>query len=538
LLLVLTGCVAPAPPPEPEAESSSPQIRFSSEGLARGLVEPVVSMEDLSGQESEGGRAPIVAQDLDADGDVDLLVGHLALGPVIYENDGDGRFTNRGQPWDLEPVPSWPWIPDIASAVRSVGVAAVDLDGDGLPEVVSTSFGSLIAFANRGELEFAPPVVLHEDPTPGRLFLAQFGDVDGDGRLDLLVPTQQVDAGDGPPLAAHDLLLAQPEGGYELLEQLRVEPGGSDSQTAILSDLDGDALPDPLIWMDQGSRSGIFTHAGVDSSGAPQFEDRAVGLGLDLYMNAMGVDVADLNGDGAPDYVVTVLGPPLLFLSGDGAFTESGAARGLAPVSPIGQWGTVGWSLSLADLDNNRTLDIAQASGRAYETTGGYPDLVWSADGDGGYTDVSAAAGVGSTTDHYGLATADLDGDGCLDMVFTGPGEPPELLMGDCGSGAWIELDLAGPPGNAEGFGAWVEVTSAGGVQGRELLNLRSEGQEPSLVHVGLGDDVGPVDVRVRWPGGLELVAVDLPVRQRIQLRHPDTLVPELPSPWSSAPLL
>ena len=519
-------------PAEPGADPVPPRILFTSEGLERGLTEPVVSQEEVSGDQGEGGTAAVVAQDLDADGDIDLLIGHLGLGPSIHENTGDGHFVDHGRPWDLSVQTQWDWLPAPAAAVRSIGVAATDLDGDGLPEVLNSSFGVVVAFQNLGGLQFGAPVVLYEDPSPGRLFRVHPGDVDGDGRLDLLIPSQLVDGDDLAPQALHDLLLGDADGGFTLSHQLRVEPVGSDAQTGILSDVDGDALPDALIFMDQGQRSGAFTHR--TGGGSLELEDRAAALGLDPYMNVMGVDAADLNGDGRPDLVVTVLGPPLVFLSDDDSFIESGPALGIAPAASVGEWATVGWSLSLADLDNDCDLEIIQSSGRAYGTTRGYHDLLWSPEASGQYTDVTVAAGLGSEVDHYGVAAADLTGDGCVDLVFAGPGEPPELLVGHCGDGHWIEVDLAGPPGNAEGYGALIEIASPCGPGAREILSVRAGSQDPSLVHAGLGADADPVDIRVRWPGGEAHVARSVAVDQRIQLRHPDTLVP----PAASSALL
>ena len=64
--LALVACAPVDDPAEPGADPVPPRILFTSEGLERGLTEPVVSQEEVSGDQGEGGTAAVVAQDLEA----------------------------------------------------------------------------------------------------------------------------------------------------------------------------------------------------------------------------------------------------------------------------------------------------------------------------------------------------------------------------------------------------------------------------------------------------------------------------------------
>jgi len=101
------------------------------------------------------------AADVDGDGDLDLIVDASAGNPCVYLNDGNAVFA---------PAP--------ASAPIGSGLCyAVDLDGDGLPELL-TDNGSML-YRNLGGMAFAPAVALPE-------WTYGAADVDGDGDLDLL----------------------------------------------------------------------------------------------------------------------------------------------------------------------------------------------------------------------------------------------------------------------------------------------------------------------------------------------------------------
>ena len=119
----------------------------------------------------------MIAEDLDLDGDIDLMFWDGEENLHLYANDGTGHFSGR-------PLPG---PPDIGEGRHMRAVGAGDLDGDGLHELVWTGDGSTAVAINQGGLSFSEFSLVHhetEDIVGGYASLA-FGDIDGDGDLDV-----------------------------------------------------------------------------------------------------------------------------------------------------------------------------------------------------------------------------------------------------------------------------------------------------------------------------------------------------------------
>jgi hypothetical protein len=134
----------------------------------------------------------------------------------------------------------------------------------------------------------------------------------------------------------------------------------------------------------------------------------------------------------------------------------------------------------------------------------------------------SEAADFGDETNHYGLATADLDGDGFLDIVLMGAPGQPKIYMNHCGEEAWLQVDLHGPPENSAGFGARVILEAGDKREVRELHNVRAMGQSPSVIHFGLGDLERVDTLTVIWPDGKVSERQDLLPRRTVEIAHPE----------------
>jgi len=541
LFVVLCGCgevrdpslVPVALPGMPErVHLGEPQVcasptsgwgRFSEEGEVRGLTDVIHDPLEVFGQYVEGRGGMVVAQDLDADGDIDLVIGQVDDGPMVYTNDGSGHFerniTGLASPFSA------------ASGVWALAV--LDLDDDLLPEIVAISGGMVAAYQNLGAGGFGPASFLvAEGMTEGQVYLtANFGDVDGDGDLDLLLPgTGALDGEEGvdSEYGGPDRIYLNDGGSYSLGHELIVEGAGSKTQVALLTDRDADGDLDVYIPADRGPRSAFWRNDGT-SGGALSFVNDAEETWSDLEMAAMGIDVADLNGDGLLDYCMSDVGPPKCILSdGQGAYFEAAEAMGLVPRALVRHYGTIGWSVDIADMDNDGWLDVLQASGPDVGATSDglttFMDLFWAGQEDGTFRDVTRATGFGHEGPHFGLATADFDGDGSLDVVVAGPGAPPLLYMNTCGEGHWLGVDLVGPPGNPEGFGARLEAEVDGRLHMRELTNLRAQGQTPSRFHLGLGEAEQVDQLTVHWPDGAVTRAQSVPVDRLLTIQHPDSV--------------
>ncbi|MCP4868554.1 MAG: CRTAC1 family protein [Proteobacteria bacterium] len=524
VVLALAGCSGPGPGDDDTSDDDDDSAvddddatddddavpctdgpRFADEGVARGIE---FEMFDPNPDGGGGGHANIAAHDLDGDGDLDILAYPTVEGISLWENDGAGQFTLHPEAVSIGDFPPDP----------PAGLSLADLDGDGLSDVIQGGPGWLTLARNLGGMGFEPRVDLFRDPDGSDyVFLTnQLVDIDGDNDLDLIAPTQRFGGGDDELDGLVHRLLLQDGGVFEEWVVLTPALGGLSVQAATAGDLDGDGDLDLLLLGDAGPSSAIFRN---DGDGA--FVDATEALGFDLDIAAHGVDGVDLNEDGIVDWCAPGRGPIRCWLSDGGSFVESGADLGLEPAAPAGEHGTVGWSLDLVDLNNDGALDAVQSSAPA-DPNKSYPDLLWLGLPGGGFEDVSAAIGFDDETPHWGLATGDFDGDGFLDLITASNSGYPLLMMNLCTEGVWLEVRLDGPPLNRQGFGARVEVETASRTRTRHMLGGRGQAQGPARLHFGLGDEDGPVTVRVRWPDGEVTVLEGVEVERVQSVTHPD----------------
>ncbi|MBN95199.1 MAG: hypothetical protein CL928_14200 [Deltaproteobacteria bacterium] len=494
--------------------------RFREEGADRGLTMILQDPEALWGAASEGTGGSVVAQDMDRDGDMDIVIGRIDGAPWLLENDGNGQFVEHAV--SLAPE---------EQAIQQVSVlSALDITGDRLPEIVLSAGGYMAYLPNEGAMTFGPPVLAYIEDDGAQVYMTQvWGDADRDGDLDVVLPGTGpvgLGPGEGLELGGPDRLLLGEDGNWSLALELIVAEEGSRTQVALFTDRDADGDPDLFIPADLGPPSGFYRNDGNDPAGVPIFIEDAAAIGADLVMAAMGIDSADLNQDGVLDYCITDVGRPKCLLSdSSGLWFEAGLALGILPEVEVGFDGTIGWGLNLADLDNDGFLELVQASGpdqgAVLEGQLEYPDLLWHGQPDGTFVDVSALVGFDDLAVNYGMVTADFNGDGYLDLLVTGPQHRPSLYMNQCGAEAWLLVELEGLAGNTEAMGAWVEVVVGATTRIREVYNLRTQSQTPSRVHFGLGD-VDTVDLlRVRWPDGTVTERANVDTRRVIVASHP-----------------
>lgn len=173
----------------------------------------------------------------------------------------------------------------------------------------------------------------------------------------------------------------------------------------------------------------------------PRFVDVAPALGLDTDGTAGGVIVDDFDGDELLDVMVSDWDPrgQLRFFRNDGhgTFTDRTVAAGLTGI-------TGGLQLVHADYDDDGDLDVLVLRGGWWYEHGRIPNSLLQNHGDGTFTDVTFAAGLGerfAPTQTAAFADYDLDGD--LDLYIgneTSPRAPgmSELYEND-GKGHFVE---------------------------------------------------------------------------------------------------
>jgi hypothetical protein len=186
------------------------------------------------------------------------------------------------------------------------------------------------------------------------------------------------------------------------------------------------------------------------------FEDVTEKAGLQGVGYGMGVAVGDYDNDGYEDLYVTGYGGSKLYHNnGDGTFTDVTAQAGVS---------ASGWSTSAAwvDLDDDGLLDLVvlrymqwdfddiwcgehKEAFRSYCTPDVFPPispLVYHNDGNGHFTEVSQKIGLAQPGKGLGVAIADYDSDGHIDL-FVANDSIPEFLYHNKGNGTFEEVGLA-----------------------------------------------------------------------------------------------
>ena len=538
LLLLLGGCPSDEPPAaDPAGEAWSFEAapaceapvegfdRLVEESAARGVGLPVRPPAQM---EAPGQYVfPVLAHDLDGDGDIDLAFGQQTGQLDLYVNDGTGHFETRPAGLDVE-----------EGRTDQVGAHAfADTDGDGLPELFRAGFGFAQVRRNLGDLTWGTPRQLYlATSDPVHYVTLALGDLDGDQDLDLVLPSLHGEfdpEGSGLPPGAPDLVLLNDGGQFTLGHELGASPPGM-SQFGFFTDRDLDGDLDLFVGSDLPQP--VYPPTAFYRNEGGELVEDAAEIGMAHRAQVMGGDSWDANGDGQPEFCFTVIGPTLCLLSDEGQWVDAAAAWSLVPDGLEEPQHWTGWSLEIMDLDHDGREDAVIAAGKADDVDGegeGGPNgggAPWLADQpnglfagtDGGFEDRAAAVGFGSLEHAYGLATADFDGDGWQDVAIGYSEQPMELWMNRCGPGAWLDVELIGVDENREGYGARVELEAGGVTRARELHALRTAGQGPSRLHFGLGDIERVARLEVRWPDGARTAVEDLPTVGLVTIRHPD----------------
>jgi hypothetical protein len=186
------------------------------------------------------------------------------------------------------------------------------------------------------------------------------------------------------------------------------------------------------------------------------FEDVTEKAGLQGVGYGMGVAVGDYDNDGYEDLFVTAYGGNRLYHNnGNGTFTDVTEAAGV---------GGSGWSSSAAwvDLDNDGLLDLVvvryvtwdfsdiwcgppQPALRVYCHPDVFPPislLAYHNDGNGHFTEVAQKIGLSKPAKGLGIALADYDRDGHID-IYIANDSWPEFLFHNKGNGTFEEVGLA-----------------------------------------------------------------------------------------------
>ncbi|MBK7859232.1 MAG: VCBS repeat-containing protein [Archangiaceae bacterium] len=314
--------------------------------------------------------------DFNADGKPDVASANVSFGTAsVRLGNGDGSL-RRGA--DFSNGLSTP----VGTPPRG-SMAAVDLDGDGKVELVSTSVaGQLVVLYGQANATFSTA----QSADAGAVMLPMgVGDVDGDGRLDVVAAGEQSPVGVVLKGASSRVaLVATPFAVGGAAKSLAVADFDDDGKSDVALALDGGALEVRLAVGD----GGIFGAARLATGGGSADVVRAGRLDSDVRL-----DLAVL--DGAAGKLTALLG------KGDGTFMAAASASTLSGAR----------LLALGDMNGDGKVDAVVASAAANDNL----QVLLNA-GDGTFT-AQPVLSLGDTPS--ALALVDMSSDGALDVVVT-----------------------------------------------------------------------------------------------------------------------
>jgi len=497
-----------------------------------------------AGVEAKGGlKTGVAIADINADGWQDIYL--CRTGPaadnlrrnLLFINNKNNTFTERGGEFKLDDI----------GATTAATFFDYDLDGD--LDVYLANHPSDFSTVNS--------VKVSQEP-------------DGSSKRQI----QPANMADSDHLLRND---------HQIFKDVTQEAGLGDrgfTLSVTASDANEDGYPDLIVGNDYVEPDNIYIN---NKNGT--FSDRRAALIRHTSNNSMGCDVADINNDGLMDFFmldmlaeqyklqkarVSNARPERYFTlmqygygrqetrnilqlnNGNGTYSDIGCLAGVFQTD----WS---WGCLFDDFDHDGYQDLYVTNGFYRDVNNGdyihftsdsinkvyqgsisnvtIPDIntylslipqfrllnyAYRNKGDLTFEDVSAKWGLAEKSYSNGLAYADLDNDGDMDLLVNNIEDEAFIYQNtavDTKKGNWLQIKLQGSPGNSAAFGAKARIITGGQIFYKELQPARGfmSSVEP-LLHFGLGS-IGQIDrLEVQFPEGKLIVQENISVNQRLNL--------------------
>lgn len=449
----------------------------------------------------------VIADDFNDDGWLDIVVSDWSPdGQLLYfQNEGNGKFSNRTNDAGL------------TGMLGGLNLVQADYDNDGdldifvlrgawLEQVGRGYPNSLLRNDGLGRFrDVAWEAGLASEHFPTQT--AAWADFDSDGDLDLYI---------GNEYFPSQLFRNDGAGHFEDVAREAGVTNDDFAKAVVWGDHDADGDPD-LYVSNFGGPNRLYVNRGDGT-----FADAASDLDVELPLKSFPAWFWDYNNDGELDLFVSgyewnvtdvaaeyfglparSTEPDRLYQGvRDGGFAESGSETGTARITqPMGS--------NFGDIDNDGYLDYYLGTGYPdYE--GLMPNRLFRNQAGERFLDVTTAAGVGHLQKGHGVAFADFDHDGDLDLFV----ELGGAYLGDAYANAvfenpgfenrWLAVSLEGAESNRSGVGARIRADFSDRGEPRSIYRWvtsgGSFGANPLRQHLGLGQAERVEMLEIHWP--------------------------------------
>ncbi|MEZ4706845.1 MAG: FG-GAP-like repeat-containing protein [Caldilineaceae bacterium] len=472
-----------------------------------------VRIREINTYESNG--AGVAVNDLDGDGDLDLVFASIDNYAAILWNEGALDFR-------AEPLP----------ARFTRGAQIVDVDGDDALDIVLTHRGLQPPsyWRNQGNGQFEMATLAGVE---SYAYSMGWADLTGDDALELVTGSYNIDLipqGLKTPEAAPQagVFLYTPHNGVYSGQRLSA---ASQALSIALLDLNGDAHKDIWVANDFELQDGVWLQQ--------PSEWQAVAPFAQTSHSTMSIEWGDVQNNGNQELFTTDMMPyddspetmaawqPVMddmmahhvMVEGDPQIMENM----LQTPNADGQWqndamgrgvAATGWSWAgkLGDLDNDGLLDLYVVNGMIASNMFGHLPFGELIEENQAFRNLGAGSftrmpqwGLGSTASGRGMVMADLDGDGDLDIVVNNLRKSAQLFENRLCGGGGLEVDLRwADSANSRAIGSQLLLHTDRGVLQRDV---RASGGylsgDPAQIHFGLPTDAQLERLEIRWPDGV-----------------------------------
>jgi len=450
----------------------------------------------------------------------------------LYRNNRDGTFTDVSRETGLE------------LELYGMGVAVGDYDNDGWDDLYVSGLGGGRLFHNDGG-KFLDVTEKSGIRSSGFGTSCAWVDFDGDGRLDLFLcnyakwslETDKSCSYDGVhksycspadyPSDSPQIFRNLGKGVFaDVSKNAGISSSDCKALGVVVLDYNRDGWPDIFVANDttphklfRNNRNGTFTDVALDVTVALD--------GNGKTRAGMGVDFSDYDHSGYQSLVIGNFSSEMLSLyhSTRGEyFVDRADTAGIAKDSFF----RLSFGCLFLDYDLDGWEDLLAANGHIMDDIHDYdskltyaqPALLFHNEGDGKFVLVpdNAAPDLFIPMVGRGLASADIDNDGDLDVLITQNNGAPRLLRNDrASSNHWLQVATVGTRSNRNGYGTVLTVKAGNLSQTKTVKSSSSYcSQSQNQVVFGLSRESRVDTIEVQWPSGLKEEYRNLPADQRI----------------------